>query len=161
MTEKEVIILAIESSCDETSVAVVKNGDTVLSNVVASQIKSHMRFGGVVPEVASRHHVEQITQVIEAAMDEANMTFAAIDAIAVTDGPGIGRFLVDRGQCSEGTRFRSSQTAYSGQPHRRAYLCESVGRTVAVPAVGFGGERWPYGIGLYGKRWFFRYHRRD
>lgn len=95
MTEKEVIILAIESSCDETSVAVVKNGDTVLSNVVASQIKSHMRFGGVVPEVASRHHVEQITQVIEAAMDEANMTFAAIDAIAVTDGPGlVGSLLI-------------------------------------------------------------------
>lgn len=95
MTEKEVIILAIESSCDETSVAVVKNGDTVLSNVVASQIKSHMRFGGVVPEVASRHHVEQITQVIEAAMDEANMTFAAIDAIAVTEGPGlVGSLLI-------------------------------------------------------------------
>ena len=95
MTEKEVTILAIESSCDETSVAVVRNGDTVLSNVVASQIKSHMRFGGVVPEVASRHHVEQITQVIEAAMDEANMTFAAIDAIAVTEGPGlVGSLLI-------------------------------------------------------------------
>ncbi|CZQ91119.1 trna n6-adenosine threonylcarbamoyltransferase tsad [Trichococcus palustris] len=95
MTEREVTILAIESSCDETSVAVVRNGDTVLSNVVASQIKSHMRFGGVVPEVASRHHVEQITQVIEAAMDEANLTFAAIDAIAVTEGPGlVGSLLI-------------------------------------------------------------------
>lgn len=95
MIEKEVTILAIESSCDETSVAVVRNGDTVLSNVVASQIKSHMRFGGVVPEVASRHHVEQITQVIEAAMDEADMTFAGIDAIAVTDGPGlVGSLLI-------------------------------------------------------------------
>jgi N6-L-threonylcarbamoyladenine synthase len=95
VTEREVTILAIESSCDETSVAVVRNGDTVLSNVVASQIKSHMRFGGVVPEVASRHHVEQITQVIEAAMDEANLTFAAIDAIAVTEGPGlVGSLLI-------------------------------------------------------------------
>lgn len=95
MTEKAVTILAIESSCDETSVAVVKNGDTVLSNVVASQIKSHMRFGGVVPEVASRHHVEQITQVIEAAMDEAKVTFDAIDAVAVTEGPGlVGSLLI-------------------------------------------------------------------
>ncbi|MFZ2317473.1 MAG: tRNA (adenosine(37)-N6)-threonylcarbamoyltransferase complex transferase subunit TsaD, partial [Trichococcus flocculiformis] len=84
MTETDVTILAIESSCDETSVAVVKNGNTVLSNVVASQIKSHMRFGGVVPEVASRHHVEQITQIVEAALNEAQVTFDAIDAVAVT-----------------------------------------------------------------------------
>jgi len=95
VTENAVTILAIESSCDETSVAVVKNGDTILSNVVASQIKSHMRFGGVVPEVASRHHVEQITQVIEAAMDEAKVTFDAIDAVAVTEGPGlVGSLLI-------------------------------------------------------------------
>ena len=65
-------ILAIESSCDETSAAVVEDGKTVLSNVVASQIKSHQRFGGVVPELASRHHVEQITYIIEEAMKEEN-----------------------------------------------------------------------------------------
>ena len=95
MTETDVTILAIESSCDETSVAVVKNGNTVLSNVVASQIKSHMRFGGVVPEVASRHHVEQITQIVEAALNEAQVTFDAIDAVAVTDGPGlVGSLLI-------------------------------------------------------------------
>ena len=62
---KETLILAIESSCDETGAAVIQNGNTILSNIVASQIKSHMRFGGVVPEIASRHHVEQITQVID------------------------------------------------------------------------------------------------
>lgn len=89
MTQTDVTILAIESSCDETSVAVVKNGNAVLWNVVASQIKSHMRFGGVVPEVASRHHVEQITQIVEAALNEAQVTFDAIDAVAVTHGPGL------------------------------------------------------------------------
>ncbi|MFZ2572406.1 MAG: tRNA (adenosine(37)-N6)-threonylcarbamoyltransferase complex transferase subunit TsaD, partial [Trichococcus flocculiformis] len=95
MTQTDVTIIAIESSCDETSVAVVKNGNAVLSNVVASQIKSHMRFGGVVPEVASRHHVEQITQIVEAALNEAQVTFDAIDAVAVTHGPGlVGSLLI-------------------------------------------------------------------
>lgn len=88
-------ILAIESSCDETGVAVIENGTTILSNIVASQIKSHMRFGGVVPEVASRHHVEQISQVIQLALDEARVTLPEMDAIAVTEGPGlVGALLV-------------------------------------------------------------------
>lgn len=92
---KDVLILAIESSCDETSVAIVRNGRELLSNIVASQIKSHMRFGGVVPEVASRHHVEQMTQVVDYALDEANITMDNIDAIAVTKGPGlVGALLV-------------------------------------------------------------------
>ena len=89
------LILAFESSCDETSVAVIKNGSEILSNVVASQIKSHMRFGGVVPEVASRHHVEQISQVYELALNKADVTMDDIDAIAVTQGPGlVGALLV-------------------------------------------------------------------
>ena len=92
---KEVVILAIESSCDETSAAVVVNGCTLLSNIVASQIKSHMRFGGVVPEIASRHHVEQITQVIEEALVQAGKTMEEIDAVAVTIGPGlVGALLI-------------------------------------------------------------------
>ena len=92
---KEVVILAIESSCDETSAAVVVNGRTLLSNIVASQIKSHMRFGGVVPEIASRHHVEQITQVIEEALVQAGKTMEEIDAVAVTIGPGlVGALLI-------------------------------------------------------------------
>ena len=92
---KEVVILAIESSCDETSAAVVVNGRTLLSNIVASQIKSHMRFGGVVPEIASRHHVEQITQVIEDALVQAGKTMEEIDAVAVTIGPGlVGALLI-------------------------------------------------------------------
>jgi N6-L-threonylcarbamoyladenine synthase len=89
------LILAIESSCDETSVAVIKNGDTILSNIVASQIKSHQRFGGVVPEVASRHHVEQITLCLEEALEQANVTPKDLSAVAVTYGPGlVGALLI-------------------------------------------------------------------
>ncbi len=88
-------ILGIETSCDETAVAIVKNGREIISNVVASQIDSHKRFGGVVPEVASRHHVEQITIVLEEAFKEANMTWEQVDAISVTEGPGlVGALLV-------------------------------------------------------------------
>lgn len=89
------LILAIESSCDETSVAVIRNGEEILSNIVASQIKSHQRFGGVVPEVASRHHVEQITLCIEEALEEAKVTVADLAAVAVTQGPGlVGSLLI-------------------------------------------------------------------
>ncbi|ADU28646.1 metalloendopeptidase, glycoprotease family [Evansella cellulosilytica DSM 2522] len=89
------MILSIETSCDETSVAVVKNGREVLSNIVSSQIESHKRFGGVVPEIASRHHVEQITYILEEAMREADVSFKDIDAIAVTEGPGlVGALLI-------------------------------------------------------------------
>ena len=93
--QNEIIILGIETSCDETAAAVVKNGREIVSNVVASQIESHKRFGGVVPELASRHHVEDISLVIEEAMDKANIRFEDIDAIAVTEGPGlVGALLV-------------------------------------------------------------------
>ncbi len=89
------IILAFESSCDETSVAVIKNGDTIMSNIIATQINSHKRFGGVVPEVASRHHVEQITIIIDDALTEAGITYSDIDAVAVTYGPGlVGSLLI-------------------------------------------------------------------
>lgn len=89
------IILAVESSCDETSVAVLKNGKTVLSNIVVSQMDIHKEFGGVVPEVASRHHVASITRVIEKALEDASVTQADIDLVAVTKAPGlIGALLV-------------------------------------------------------------------
>ena len=92
---KETYILAIESSCDETSVAVLKNQDQLLSNVIASQVASHKRFGGVVPEVASRHHVEVITYCIKEALTEADVTADDLDAVAVTYGPGlVGALLV-------------------------------------------------------------------
>ncbi|EKN71447.1 UGMP family protein [Neobacillus bataviensis LMG 21833] len=93
--KKELLILGIETSCDETAVAIIKNGREIVANVVASQIESHKRFGGVVPEIASRHHVEQITLVIEEALNQANVTFSEIDAIAVTEGPGlVGALLI-------------------------------------------------------------------
>lgn len=93
--EKNIKILAVETSCDETAASVIENGNHVLSNVVQSQIESHKRFGGVVPEVASRHHVEMITRVIEAALSNANLTAKELDAVAVTYGPGlIGALLV-------------------------------------------------------------------
>ncbi|KLR74986.1 O-sialoglycoprotein endopeptidase, partial [Geobacillus sp. T6] len=92
---EDVYMLGIETSCDETAAAVVKNGREALSNVVASQMESHRRFGGVVPEIASRHHVEQITLVIEEAMQQAGVSFADLDAVAVTAGPGlVGALLV-------------------------------------------------------------------
>ena len=93
--EKDIYILAIESSCDETAAAVVKNGRTVLSNVISSQIALHTLYGGVVPELASRKHIEKINQVITQALTEADMTLDDMDAIAVTYGPGlVGALLV-------------------------------------------------------------------
>ena len=95
MAEKDVLILAIESSCDETAAAVVKNGREVLSNVISSQIALHTLYGGVVPEIASRKHIEKINQVIQEALDEAHVSLDDIDAIGVTYGPGlVGALLV-------------------------------------------------------------------
>jgi N6-L-threonylcarbamoyladenine synthase len=92
---KDRYILAIESSCDETSVAVLKNDKDLLSNIIASQVESHKRFGGVVPEVASRHHVEVVTLCIEDALREAGIVAQDLDAVAVTYGPGlVGALLV-------------------------------------------------------------------
>ena len=88
-------ILAIESSCDETSVAIVEDGKNVLSNVVFTQIDIHTKFGGVVPEIASRHHIEKITYVIEEAIEKAGLSFDDIDKIAVTAKPGlVGSLMV-------------------------------------------------------------------
>lgn len=93
--EKGVLILGIESSCDETAASVVRNGREVLSNVISSQIELHKLYGGVVPEIASRKHIEKINQVVEEALEEANVALEEIDAIAVTYGPGlVGALLV-------------------------------------------------------------------
>lgn len=94
-TQQDIYILAIESSCDETAASVVKNGREVLSNIISSQIELHTLYGGVVPEIASRKHIEKINQVIEEALSEANVTLEEITAIAVTYGPGlVGALLV-------------------------------------------------------------------
>ncbi|RGO25554.1 tRNA (adenosine(37)-N6)-threonylcarbamoyltransferase complex transferase subunit TsaD [Dorea sp. OM02-2LB] len=93
--EKEIKILAIESSCDETAAAVIRNGREVMSNVISSQIELHKLYGGVVPEIASRKHIEKVNQVIQAALDEAKVSLDDIDAIGVTYGPGlVGALLV-------------------------------------------------------------------
>ena len=88
-------ILAIETSCDETAASIIKDGTEIIANVVSSQIESHKRFGGVVPEIASRHHVEQMTIVIEECLKQANMEPADLTAVAVTEGPGlVGALLI-------------------------------------------------------------------
>ncbi|MCI8359374.1 MAG: tRNA (adenosine(37)-N6)-threonylcarbamoyltransferase complex transferase subunit TsaD [Lachnospiraceae bacterium] len=95
MEKEDVLILAVESSCDETAAAVVKNGREVLSNIISSQIELHTVYGGVVPEIASRKHIEKINQVIAEALKEAEMTLQDMDAVAVTYGPGlVGALLV-------------------------------------------------------------------
>ena len=92
---KDIIVLGIESSCDETSVAVVKNGREVLSNIIDTQIKIHEQFGGVVPEIASRNHIEAISRVAKLAIQEAGIEFKDIDVIAPAYGPGlVGALLV-------------------------------------------------------------------
>ena len=95
MQKKDIIVLGIESSCDETSVAIVKNGREVLSNIIDTQIKIHEQYGGVVPEIASRNHIEAISRVAKTALKEANMKFEDVDVIAPTYGPGlVGALLV-------------------------------------------------------------------
>lgn len=93
--EKDILTLGIESSCDETSVAVVKNGREILSNIIDTQIPIHEKYGGVVPEIASRNHIEAISRVTKLALKEANVTFEDIDAVTPTYGPGlVGALLV-------------------------------------------------------------------
>src|SRR5690554_4526618 len=91
---EDILILALETSCDETSAAVVENGRRVRSNIISSQIDIHKKFGGVVPEIASRKHVELILPVVGQALEEASVTLDQIDVIAVTYGPGLAGALL-------------------------------------------------------------------
>lgn len=115
-------ILAIESSCDETSAAVVVNGREVLSNVIASQISTHEMYGGVVPEVASRMHIEAVSGVVEEALLEANVTLDKIDAIGVTYGPGLVGALLVGLQFAKGLAF-SSKKPLVGVNHIEGHIC--------------------------------------
>ena len=93
--ERGYVVLGIETSCDETAAAVVENGFRVRSNLINSQIPVHQTYGGVVPEIASRHHLENLTMVVEQALDQAGLSFGNLDAVAVTNGPGlVGALLV-------------------------------------------------------------------
>ena len=114
-TDEDVLILAIESSCDETAASVVRNGREVLSNVISSQIDLHTLYGGVVPEIASRKHIEKINQVIESALTEAKVTLEDITAVAVTYGPGlVGALLVGVAE--------AKALAYAAKSHWWAYI---------------------------------------
>ena len=115
-------ILAIESSCDETSAAVVLNGREILSNVIASQISTHEQYGGVVPEVASRMHIEAVSGVVEEALLEANITLDKIDAIGVTYGPGLVGALLVGLQFAKGLAF-SSKKPLVGVNHIEGHIC--------------------------------------
>ena len=123
--QKAVNILAIETSCDETSVAIVRNGREVLVNLVSSQIETHRQYGGVVPEVASRKHVEVISEILAEAFAQAGVRLSELDAIAVTHGPGALGFVADRhGRC-ENAGHGNGQAAHWCAPYRRSYLCQS------------------------------------
>src|SRR6058998_1005379 len=98
-------ILGIETSCDETAAAVVEDGTRILSSIVSSQAAIHAPFGGVVPELASRHHIENICPVVSGAMAEAGMDYAALDAVAVTQGPGLVGSLLVGVQVAKGIAF--------------------------------------------------------
>ena len=119
---KDIQILAIESSCDETAASVVKNGREVLSNVISSQIDIHTLYGGVVPEIASRKHMERINQVVEEALDEAKVTLDEMDAIAVTYGPGlVGALLV--GVAHAKALSFGAQKPLIGVHHIEGHIC--------------------------------------
>ena len=115
-------ILAIESSCDETSAAVVKDGREVLSNIIASQIDTHTKYGGVVPEVASRMHIEVVDTVVKSALEEANMTLEQIDAIGVTYGPGLVGALLVGLQYAKGLSLASKKPLV-GVNHIEGHIC--------------------------------------
>lgn len=120
--EKDTLILALESSCDETACAVVKNGREVISNVVASQIKTHMQFGGVVPEVAAREHLEAVNEVIAKAIEEANVKPEELTAVAATVGPGlVGSLLV--GMNAAKTLSLVFDKPFIGINHLNAHVC--------------------------------------
>ena len=130
-------VLAFESSCDETSVAVVENGREVLSNVIASQIDTHKKFGGVVPEIASRQHVEAINTVLKEGLDEADVDLDNIDLIAATKGPGlIGALLV--GLSAGKALALAENKPFVGVNHIEGHVCANYisSRDLEPPFVG-------------------------
>ena len=119
--KKDTIILGIETSCDETSVAVVKNAREVLSNTINSQIKIHEEYGGVVPEIASRCHTEVINQVAKQSLKEAEVSLEDIDGVAVTYGPGLVGALLVGVSYGKGLSYATRKTTYRCKPHTWTY----------------------------------------
>ena len=143
LEQKDITVLAIESSCDETAAAVVVNGRKVLSNIIASQIDIHKLYGGVVPEIASRKHIEKINQVIDEALTEAGKTLDDMDAVCVTYGPGlVGALLVGVGAAKvrrkSSTKKNIKPTTKSGRnvcvyTPPRAFSCPNSARRDSFP----------------------------
>jgi N6-L-threonylcarbamoyladenine synthase len=155
-------VLGIESSCDETAAAVVEDGLTVRSNVIASQIELHARYGGVVPEIASRHHVEAILPIVHQALDQAGTDLAGIDAVAVTNRPGlVGSLLV--GVCAAKAIAYARKLPLCGVHHIEghifaSFLAEGAVRVPAVALIASGGHtdlyyvRAPHDYEILGRR---------
>ncbi|GHU40701.1 tRNA N6-adenosine threonylcarbamoyltransferase [Clostridia bacterium] len=120
--KSSITILAIESSCDETAAAVVKNGREVRSNIISSQIKYHKEYGGVVPEIASRKHIENINQVIEEALESASVSLEEIDVIAVTYGPGLVGALLVGVSAAKAISFATGKPLI-GVHHIKGHIC--------------------------------------
>lgn len=138
----DTLILAIESSCDETAVAILKNETELLSNVVYSQIKTHQEFGGVIPEVASRIHVEKITYVIKQALTEANVVMEDIDAIGITFGPGLIGSLHVGLQAAKTLAWMYNLPADPCPSHCWTHLCECLCSNIKVSSVSNCCFRW-------------------
>lgn len=119
---KDIVVLGIETSCDETAASIVVNGRKVLSNVINSQIDIHEKFGGVVPEIASRKHIEVISQVVHEALSEAKMTFFDIDVISCTYGPGLVRSLTCWDKLCKGSKLRNSENLLYGVNHIAGHI---------------------------------------
>jgi N6-L-threonylcarbamoyladenine synthase len=138
-------ILAIESSCDETSAAVVVGGNDVRSNIVCSQVDLHARYGGVVPEIASRAHIERVAPIIDDALAAARVSYADLDAIAVTDGPGlIGSLLI--GVTAAKTLALALDRPLIAVDHIEAHATSAALTTGTPPwpAVSLGCQRRPF-----------------
>jgi len=118
---KDITVLGIETSCDETSASIVKNGREVLSNSINTQIKIHEQFGGVVPEIASRKHIENISDVVLDSLKRANLDFKDIDVVACTYGPGlVGALLVGVGY-AKALSYSLNKPLVRSKPYRRTY----------------------------------------
>lgn len=147
--KKDIVILGIESSCDETAASVVRNGREVLSNVISSQIALHTLYGGVVPEIASRKHIEKINVVIEEALAEAHMTLDDIDAIGVTYGPGlVGALLVGVSE-AKAIAYAKNLPLIRRPSHRRPHFSQLYRKQRPRTALCLpGGVWWSYTSGL-------------
>ena len=117
-------ILAFETSCDETSCAVIEDGRKILSNVISTQVPIHKKFGGVVPEIASRHHIEDVLPVAIEALEEARAGWEDIDAVAVTQGPGLVGALLVGVAAAKTAAWGFRKTVNCGEPYGRTYFCQ-------------------------------------